>query len=107
MPTKEELMQQAADLDIEGRSTMNKAELEAALADAGAPQASTRRGEAVATAIGITVGTDDDPGWRWSTRSADGESIYTATESFSNRGAAVRQARAAHPGLPITIANRA
>ena len=35
MATKEELMEQAAELDIEGRSTMNKAELEQAIKDAG------------------------------------------------------------------------
>jgi hypothetical protein len=106
MPTKDELLEQATELDIEGRWDMNKAELEAAIAAAGTPHASTRaRGNPVA--IGITVGTDDDPGWRWSTRGLNGEALYTATESFSNRGAAVRQARAAHPGLPITIANKA
>jgi hypothetical protein len=35
MPTKEELMEQATEMDIEGRSTMNKAELEQAIKDAG------------------------------------------------------------------------
>jgi hypothetical protein len=35
MATKAELMEQAAELDIEGRSTMTKAELEKAVAAAG------------------------------------------------------------------------
>jgi len=34
MPTKEELEKKAAELNIEGRSTMNKDELEAAIAEA-------------------------------------------------------------------------
>lgn len=34
MPTKEELMEQARELDIEGRSSMSKDELEAAIAEA-------------------------------------------------------------------------
>lgn len=37
-PTKEELMERAAELDIAGRSSMNKAELEAAIAEAEANQ---------------------------------------------------------------------
>ena len=35
MPTKEELMEQATELDIEGRSAMNKSELAKAVAEAG------------------------------------------------------------------------
>lgn len=35
MATKDELLEQASDLDIEGRSTMSKGELEEAIAKAG------------------------------------------------------------------------
>jgi hypothetical protein len=60
---------------------------------------------ATATTVGITP--EDVDGvrhWVWCTRAANGSKVYTHTESFSNRGAAVRQARALHPGLKITIA---
>lgn len=40
MPTKDELMEQAAELDIEGRSSMNKDELEKAIREAGGTVAS-------------------------------------------------------------------